>query len=171
MLDPLEYDELKLIEPYNLYLRVTDPIDLIEKTGSVAQHFAVKHKIAGKAYFHHFLFTSYDANNDGTIEIHIIHKYRQSAANLILQALSLDKNATIKYEKVKFHLSNSGVYQVQKGYSDLFDFKSGLFLLGEYDDYSREKAIQRAFSMIGKKELYSGQSFNCEHFVTWCFNE
>ena len=71
----------------------------------------------------------------------------------------------IKREEV--NVSSSG--EISNDINDLFDFKSGVYFLGIYSYTERQTAEERALSAIGKKEVYSVKSSNCEHFTNWCF--
>ena len=69
----------------------------------------------------------------------------------------------IKEEKISLTRSNDE--------HDLFDFESGVFFLGDYSYEERQEAKKLAISSIGKKEIYSFMSANCEHFTNWCFTK
>jgi hypothetical protein len=75
----------------------------------------------------------------------------------------------VAIKEIKISIKN-GKYVLLNGFS-LLDFESGVYFLGSYDELTREKAKKRALEAVNCHEIYSGKSYNCEHFSNWCFIE
>lgn len=158
-------EDFELLEPYGTLdeniIRIHNPEQFIQITNNIPQHFVVYRK----SYFHHYLFKSYNYHN-GIYTIEIIHKYGKSGSKSLSRALLADTYATIKHDKIQIKY-NSGEYFVQKDSNRLLDFAKGVFLIDIYNDETKIESVHKASKVLGKSQIYSAESSNCEHFVTW----
>lgn len=113
-------------------------------------------------YFHHFIVMNVSK------EITVIHKVNKDWKLLAVSMISIlerDFLTTIVKEEILYLNDNSLSSDTKK----LFDFQNGFYILGNYSHFQKNEAIHRAYSLVGKKEIYSFVSNNCEHFANWCF--
>ena len=94
--------------------------------------------------------------------IYVVHKTNKDPEHLVAAfVLGFNEFTKIKVEKIPI-VQN-------KLTKKLFDFESGVYVLGDYTDEQKQKATERLNSMKGKKQIFSFKSCNCEHFSNWIF--
>ena len=119
----------------------------------VPLHVCVWHKKI--RYFHHFIITEVTKDN-----ITIVHKINKEWYKLIFSAASsLDVITEIKELTTPIGSYNK----------EFFNFKAGVYIIGDYNKDEKLKALKRIKSTIGTKEIYSIKDSNCEHFSNWVF--
>ena len=103
--------------------------------------------------FHFYIITEVTKNF-----ITVVHKDRKEKLWSPALLAGMNEFTEIKEEKIEKEISN-----------DLFDFQSGVYVLGEYSDDQKQKALERLKSTKGKNQIFSFKSCNCEHFSNWIF--
>lgn len=153
---------------YIKYIKTDSLTDLIQHAKSTRQyiyHVAVKRQLLGIIYFHHFILNIVLVN-DREYKLNILQK----TTGNIAYALSIEAIAKIRFDEFKCKFNDSSKQFVTSSKcKNLLDFSSGVYLLGDYDNKTRELAYDKGKILSNKKELYSIESSNCEHFVNWCF--
>jgi hypothetical protein len=177
---------------YGFFKRVYTLEELLDESNKLPQQLAVWRN----NFYHHFIVLEQYYEDSKSIKLTVVHKINKKplklAGNLkfektvvvkwnllpvfvfhlkatILSILEADCITRVAIKEIKIFKKN-GKYTLKNGKS-LLDFASGVYLLGNYDEATREKAKKRALEAVSCHELYSGKSYNCEHFSNWCFIE
>ena len=165
-------DNFQNIQSYEKSRNIRKLFDLLEeyeKANYLPLHCAIRrNKKKHAVYYHHFiivLITKFKDND--TVEIKINHKTGASfLSNCLFSAIGLGTEfAKISEETIRI----SGT-KITNDKGKLMNFEiDRLYVLGDYTPTQRKDAAIRANKKRNKRDYYSLQIANCEHYVNFCF--
>ena len=164
MAQQVDENDLKLLNEYRSFRRINSIEEIMRlSTFELPQQCAVLHKFPCH-YFHHFIILSVTEST-----IVVVHKINRNMKQILKELVLAEENedCITEIKKEEIYVNSSG--KITNDPNNLLKLKYGLYFLGIYSYMERKTAEERSLSAIGKKEVYSVKSSNCEHFTNWCF--
>jgi hypothetical protein len=99
--------------------------------------------------YHFFIITELTKD-----DVHVMHKTAKDPAHLVA-AFVFGINEFTKIQEEKIPIESIKLTNEKAKKNHLFDFNSGVYVLGSYSDEQKQNATERLQSMKGKKQIYS----------------
>jgi hypothetical protein len=153
---------------YRNILKLSDLLDEYAKADCLPIHCAIKRNEKHAVYFHHFIIVLITTLKDNdTVEIKINHK---AGADFLSNTLFSAVGLGTEFSKIREDTIIISGNKIKNDKGKLINFKNGrLYVLGDYTPTQRKDAAIRANEKRNKRDFYSLESANCEHYVNFCF--